>query len=729
MLEHVWTEGSIGPLRLPHRIVMGSMHLGLEGLDDGGAALAAFYRERAEAGAGLIVTGGSAVSRVGAGGRNYSFVNDDDDAPKLVRVAEAVHEAGALVLLQLFHAGRYAYEQSYGLTPVAPSAVCSRYSRCEPRALSGAEVLETIDDFARGARRARELGFDGVEIMGSEGYLIDQFLAPATNLREDEWGGDPERRMRFALAIGAAVRETIGPDRAVVYRISGASFVEGGAEPGDAIALARALAGGGLVDGLNIGMGWHESRTPTVQAVVPHGAWVPWVRAVRSAIQTLDGGTRGGAIPVVASNRINTLELADAVLGAGDADFVSMARPFLADAEIVAKARSAGGRVTNVCIACNQACIDRSIFDRRVSCVVNPRAGYELELPGGGPGSRARFTASRSRAHVAVVGAGPAGMEAARALAAYGHEVALFEAAARIGGQFRMACRIPGKEDFGGTIAYFEAELDRLGVAVHLETPVRDAGELSSFDGVVVATGVLPRRVELPGADLPHVISYADLLLRADLPLHRDERESLLGSVAIIGAGGIGLDVAHLLSHRSDGDRRAGFHADGDRRAGFYAAYGLQPPAGAGPPSLPAPASAAPRRVTLMRRGSRIGERIGPSTRWAVVQELGMAGVEILTGVAYQRLDPGSVLIRDESGAERRIPADTVVIAAGQQAETALARSLELAGHPHAVIGGAADAGELNAERAFREGVRAPQIVEELLARPEPDGSLSQIPG
>jgi 2,4-dienoyl-CoA reductase (NADPH2) len=687
MLEHVWREGAIGPLRLPHRIVMGSMHLGLEGLDDGGAALAAFYRERAEGGAALIVTGGSAVSRVGAGGRNYGFVNEDADAPKLERVTAAVHSAGARVLLQLFHAGRYAHESSFGLTPVAPSPVYSRYSRCEPRALTGEEVLETIDEFARGARRARELGFDGVEIMGSEGYLVDQFLAPATNLRDDEWGGDPERRMRFALELAAAVRAAAGPGQAVVFRMSGASFVDGGGNAADALELARRLGSGGVVDALNVGIGWHESRVPTVQALVPHGAWRPWARAINDAT----------ALPVIASNRVNTLELAEEVVATGDAEFVSLARPFLADPEIVDKARAPRGRRLNVCIACNQACIDRSIFDRRVSCVVNPRAGYELELParpGTGPGT------ATATARLAVVGGGPAGMEAARALAAGGHHVELFEASERLGGQFRMACRIPGKEDFAGTIAYFENELDRLGATVRLETPVRDAGALAEFDAVVVATGVLPRPLDLPGADLPHVFSYAELLL--DGAADRDIGES----VAIIGAGGIGVDVAHLLSHR---------------QVGFYAAYGLEPP-GPGPapraaPS-PSPSQTAPpaSAVTLMRRGSRVGERIGPSTRWAVLQELRMAGVEILTGIGYERIEAGAVVIRDADGAQRRVPADTVVIAAGQEPETALARSLERASRPFVVIGGAVGAAELDAERAFREGARAPQAIAELLA-------------
>jgi 2,4-dienoyl-CoA reductase (NADPH2) len=673
VLDHVWRGGAIGPLALPHRIVMGSMHLGLEGLADDGEALGAFYGERALGGAGLIVTGGSAVSRVGAGGRNYSFVNESSDGAKLARVAGAIHDAGGLVLLQLFHAGRYAYEASFGLTPVAPSAVYSRYSRCEPRALSAEEVLETIEDFARGARRACELGFDGVEIMGSEGYLIDQFLARATNLRDDSWGGDAERRMRFALSVAAAARAGGGPGQAVVFRMSGASFVDGGASAGDAFALARRLALSGDVDALNVGIGWHESRVPTVQALVPHGSWRPWARAVREAV--------AGAVPVIASNRINTVELADAVIGAGDADFVSMARPFLADPEIVRKARSGSGRPINVCIACNQACIDRSIFDERVSCVVNPRAGYELELGASG-------AAPRSLAPVAVVGGGPAGMEAARALAGAGHKVTLFEGSERLGGQFRMACRIPGKEDFASTIDYFEYELRRLGVDVRLGALVCDADELEAFDIVVVATGVVPRPIDLPGADLPHVVSYAELLL--------GDGVAAGNAVAIIGAGGIGVDVAHLVSHRA---------------VDFYAMYGLHPP---GSQVVPDAAPGHPR-VTLMRRGGRVGEHIGPSTRWAVIQELRTTGVEILTGVAYERIEPGAVVIRDADGAERCVDADTVVIAAGQEPETGLARSLAGAGRPHVVIGGAGGAAELDAERAFREGARTPLAVAKLL--------------
>lgn len=671
MLEHVWQPGRIGPLELPHRLVMGSMHLGLESIDADGAMLAAFYAERAAGGAGLIVTGGSAVSRVGAGGVSYSFINEDAEAAKLAAIPEAVHAAGGRVLLQLFHAGRYAFQKSFGLQPVAPSAVFSPYSRCEPRALSEEEILATIEDFASGAARASELGFDGVEIMGSEGYLLSQFMAPLTNLREDDWGGDLERRMRFPLAVATAVREAVPASGTVLYRLSGADLVPGGATVEEVVALASRLASG-PADALNVGIGWHEARVPTVQSAVPHGAWAPWAAAVREVVK----------VPVIASNRVNTAALADTLVGDGLCDFVSMARPFLADPSFVARSR--GGRRVNTCIACNQ-CIDQSIFDRRVSCAVNPRAGYELEP---------RVDAGGLR--VAVVGGGPAGMEAARALAVSGSEVVLYEAAERLGGQFRMACRIPGKEDFGATGEYFAEELARLEVAVVLGERV-GADALSGFDAVVVATGVVPRRVPLPGAELPHVLSYAALLLA-------DDPWTMIGRrVAIIGAGGIGTDVAHMLSFGGEG---------------FYERYDLTPPwRGEGDRGryLSPLEGRRAQQITLMRRAGRIGDGVGASTRWVVVQELQRAGVELLTGVEYERIEPDAVVIRVEGG-ERRIAADTVVIAAGQEAEHALADALAARGHPHVVIGGAANAGGLDAGRAFRDGWGTPAAVRQALA-------------
>ena len=452
MFEHALRPGSIGSLHLPNRVVMGSMHLGIE--SDAGA-LGAFYAERARGGAGLIVTGGSAVSRTGAGGRNYSFINDAQSAEVLAAAARAVHEAGGRIALQLFHAGRYAYESSFGLQPVAPSAVPSRFSPDPPRALDEPEILETIDDFARGAARAKEIGFDAVEVMASEGYLLNQFLSPLTNRRNDAWGGDFERRIRLPREVLEAIRARAGADFPVIFRISGADLMNGSTTAEQTLAFARTLASDG-VDALNVGIGWHESAIPTVQHLVPSGVWIPYAAAIKSAV---------GNVTVIASNRINSLAAADAVLAARSADFVSMARPFLADARIVAKAALARPELVNTCIACNQACIDRSLLDEPVSCMVNPRAGRELEFP--------ENATTRRKRRFAVVGGGPAGMESARALAALGHAVVLFESHNELGGQFRMARRIPGKADFGETIRFFSNELARVHVDVRLNHRVR----------------------------------------------------------------------------------------------------------------------------------------------------------------------------------------------------------------------------------------------------------------
>jgi 2,4-dienoyl-CoA reductase (NADPH2) len=680
--RHVFAPGAIGSLALPHRVITGAMHLGLETRDDGGAALSAFYTERARGGAGLMVTGGAAVSWAGSGGARYGVLGDSGFARRLARVVRDVHEAGGLIALQLFHAGRYAPKEMPGRDgpPVAPSPVFSRISGCEPRALTGPEITATIEDFARGAVQALELGFDAVEIMGSEGYLIDQFLSPVTNQRDDEWGGDAPRRARFGLEVLRAVRERAGPEYPVIFRMSGADLVPGGVPFAEVADFAVALAAAGA-DALNIGIGWHEAPVPTVQAIVPPGNWIPVAARIRDALAAAASASASGAasgarvpvIPVITSNRINRLSLAEDLLAAGQADFVSMARPFLADPRLISSARA--GAPVNVCTGCNQACIDRSLTDdgELVSCMVNPRAAREADLPyparvsgtgtaPAGAGERGAHGAGAST-RVAVVGGGPAGLTAARELALAGHQVSLFEADGALGGQFRLASRVPGKADYAASVDYLAGELTRLGGTVTLGRSVgKDDGDLlKTFDGVVVATGVRPRHLDLPGADLPQVISYADAFTA-----------ELGKRVVIVGGGGVAVDVAHFASHSGS------------------------------------------REVTIVHRGKRVGSRLGKSTRWAVMAAIRDSGVVLRTGTRCEGITPSGVEVRtadsspgNDGDPVETIPADTVVIAIGQEAEHPAVAAAEQAGVPHWVIGGARDAAALDAVRAMGEGLRA----------------------
>jgi len=737
-LTHVFTPTEIGGLRLPHRIVMGSMHLCLEGADEAGERLAAFYRERALGGAGLIVTGGWAVSADGAADASYGVLGPERGRPlarpegqrttapadaarrALGRVAESTAGSEASIALQLFHAGRYALAGSPGEV-VAPSAVASRLSRAEPRALGEDEVWDVVAQFAAGAALAKELGFAAIEVMGSEGYLVDQFLSPVTNRREDSWGGDAEGRMRFGVEVAAAVREAVGADFPVLFRMTGAELMPESRPWEEVEAFAAALVGAG-VDALNVGVGWHESSVPTVQGAVPAGAFVGWAEGLKTSITGTAATTAAmAAVPVIAGNRVNRLRDAEEVLAGGGVDLVSMSRPFLADPRIMEKGRS--GEAVNVCISCDQACIDRSIVGEQVSCLVNPRAGYEVDFPaphhassqksphsegncerteGAGCGVRrnhriAKETANAARGDGAeryvVIGGGPAGLEAARALAALGAEVRLYEARDELGGQFRWARMVPGKEDYGATIAYFESELRRLGVHLHLghELGEDDAEVLAGCAGVVLATGVHPRAVDIPGASLPHVVDYADAF------------ESGLGearSVAIVGAGGIGVDLAHLLTHEPA------------NAAHFFERYRVTPPgverkSRIEQPSLHSKGLSNGTRVTLMRRSGRVGAGIGRTTKWVWLDALKHAGVEMRTGLSYRQITPHGVEIELEDGSVELIAADRVVIAAGQERRDELRPLLERLEIPHRVVGGAANPSELNAVRAFGDGLRA----------------------
>jgi 2,4-dienoyl-CoA reductase (NADPH2) len=716
-LPHVFAPIRIGGLEIPHRVVMGSMHLGLEGAPDAGERLAAFYRERALGGAGLIVTGGWAVSADAAADGSYGVlataereraVGGPDDATLRALEAIAGSTAGteAAIALQLFHAGRYALTDSPGEV-VAPSAVASRVSRVEPRALGEEEVWDVVAEFARGAVLAKELGFPAVEVMGSEGYLVDQFLSPVTNLRDDEWGGDPERRMRFGIEVASAIREAVGAGFPLLFRMTGAELMPESRPWEEVEEFARALVAAG-VDALNIGVGWHESAVPTVQGAVPSGAFVPWAEGLKAALG--DGADITGtatrsaamaAVPVIAGNRVNRLDEAEAVLAAGGVDLVSMSRPFLADPRIMERGK--GRAAINVCISCDQACIDRSLVGGHVSCLVNPRSGYEVDFPaptfersqksadsaakcersGGGIGGRRRFV---------VVGGGPAGLEAARALANLGGEVHLYEAREELGGQFRWARMVPGKEDYGATISYFESELQRLGVHIHLgrELGEEDVDLIADCAGVVLATGVHPRTVDIPGSTLPHVLDYATAF------------ESGLGdakSVAIVGGGGIGVDLAHLLTH-----------APSDV-TDFYERFHLQPPvelySRIERVSLHSKGLTNGARVTVMRRSGRIGAGIGRTTRWVWLDALKHAGVETRTGLSYRRITPEGVEIELEDGTVETITAERVVIAAGQERRDELRPLLERLEVPHRIVGGAENPSELNAVRAFGDGLRA----------------------
>ena len=676
---HLLAPLDLGFTTLKNRVLMGSMHTGLEDGRKHFPTMAAYFAERARGGVGLMVTGGFAPNIAGWTKPFAGMLASRGAAKRHKLVTDAVHAEGGKIALQILHSGRYGYHPLC----VAPSRIQSPISPFTPFELSASGIERQIRAFVRCASLAREADYDGVEIMGSEGYLINQFLVSHTNHRTDAWGGSYANRMRLAIEIVRRTREALGPDFIIIYRLSIIDLIPGGSSWEEVVELAKAIEKAGATI-INSGIGWHESRVPTIATSVPRGAFTWVTKKLRDELRAA-----GLSIPVITGNRVNMPEVAEQVLADGSADMISMARPFLADPEFVNKAAQGRTNEINTCIACNQACLDHAFKNKLASCLVNPRAGHELDLV---------INIAPAKKRIAVIGAGPAGLAAATTLAGRGHSVDLFDSADNIGGQFNMAKLVPGKEEFKETLRYFGQRAKLTGVQLHLNTRV-DAAYLiaQKYDDVILATGVKPRNPRIPGQDLPGVLSYIDVLL-GNQPVGQ--------RVALIGAGGIGFDVAEFLVTPAG-------HSTAVNLPEWLAEWGVADPSTVrGGVVRPVPTPAARQVTLLQRKPGKLGGNLGKTTGWIHRAALKMKNVEMLSGVNYERIvqQAGGLGLFITYGEKRTdgtvLEVDTIVLCAGQEPLQELLEPLKAAGINIHLIGGAQEAGELDAKRAIDQGTR-----------------------
>ncbi|WP_044738440.1 MULTISPECIES: FAD-dependent oxidoreductase [Bacteria] len=670
---HLLAPLDLGFTTLKNRVLMGSMHVGLEEAPGGYDRMAAFYAERAKGGVGLIVTGGISPNDHGLTFKGGSKLDTREEAEHHKVITQAVHDAGGKIALQILHTGRYSYQKDI----VAPSAIQAPINPSRPKELSSAEVQQTIDDFVNCAKLSQYAGYDGVEIMGSEGYLINEFIAARTNHRDDEWGGSYEKRIRFPIEIVRRTREAVGENFIIIYRLSMLDLVEGGSSLEEVIHLAKEIEKAGATI-INTGIGWHEARIPTIATKVPRAAFT-WVT------KKLKGSVN---IPLVTSNRINTPEMAEHVLASGDADIVSMARPMLADPEFVLKAEQGRSDEINTCIGCNQACLDHIFSMKIATCLVNPRACYETELI---------FKEAGQAKNIAVIGAGPAGLSFATYAAERGHNVTIFEAANQIGGQFNIAKTVPGKEEFYETLRYFKRKIELLQPKIKLQLNHKATYEelsQANFDDIVVATGVTPRELSFEGIDHPKVLSYIEVLR---------ERKPVGKRVAVIGAGGIGFDTAEYLSHEGESGslNPQKFYDEWGIDTHYNDVGGLKQPQ----------VEASEREIFLLqRKPTSVGAGLGKTTGWIHRAGLKNRDVQMIAGASYEKVDDQGlhIIVNDKS---MILDVDNVVICAGQEPFTAMFDQLKADGKAVHLIGGAKEAGELDAKRAIRQGAELAAVI------------------